>query len=125
MGYLGGIEEKTLTNEAFRRVLHTAKNCQLVVMSLLPGEDMGEEVHRLDQFVRFESGSGTLVMDGRHAAVHDCIAVIVPAGTRHNITNTGTVPLKLYTIYATPQLRDGVVHSTRADARADARARSS
>jgi mannose-6-phosphate isomerase-like protein (cupin superfamily) len=118
-GYMKDIEERTLANSEFRHVLYTAKHLQLVVMSILPGEDIGEEVHSLDQFFRFESGTGTVVMDGRSEPVRDGIAVVVPAGTRHNIVNSGPVPLKLYTLYAPPNHRDGVVHHTRADALAD------
>ena len=118
-GYLQDIETRTLANADFRRVLYTAKHCQLVVMSLLPKEDIGEEVHQLDQFFRFEAGTGTVVLEGTSEPVRAGVAVIVPAGTRHNIVNTGTTPLKLYTLYAPPNHRDGVVHHTRADADAD------
>jgi mannose-6-phosphate isomerase-like protein (cupin superfamily) len=113
------IEAATLANEAFRRVLYTSRHCQLVVMSLLPGEEIGAEVHTLDQFFRIEAGTGEAVLDGLAGSIQPGAAVIVPAGALHNIVNTGNVPMKLYTIYAPPHHRDGVVHATRADAEAD------
>lgn len=118
-GYLQDIEARTLANDDFRRVLYTSRYCQLVVMSLQPTEDIGEEVHQLDQFFRFEAGTGSVVLDGVAEPVRHGVAVLVPAGIRHNIVNTGTTPLKLYTIYAPPSHRDGVVHHTRADADGD------
>ena len=113
------LEAATLANEAFRRVLYTAEHCQLVVMSLLPGEEIGAEVHTLDQFFRVEAGTGEALLDGERGPLQPGAAVVVPAGVRHNFVNTGVVPLKLYTIYAPPNHRDGVVHWTRADAEAD------
>ena len=118
-GYVQGIGSVAAGNDDFRRVLYTARNCQLVVMSLEPQEDIGAEVHKLDQFFRVEQGHGEAVLDGVHTAIRAGHAVIVPAGTRHNIINTGHEPLKLYTVYAPPNHRDGVVHLTRADAQAD------
>ncbi len=118
-GYVQNIETIATNNDDFRRVLHTARNCQLVVMSLKPKEEIGAEVHQLDQFFRVEQGSGEVVLDGVRTAIQAGFAVVVPAGARHNIINTGTEPLKLYTIYAPPNHRDGVVHRTRADAEAD------
>ena len=118
-GYVQDIEGITVKNEEFRRVLYTAKNCQLVVMALKPGEAIGAEVHQLDQFFRVEEGSGEAVLDGVRTAIGAGFAVIVPAGTNHNIINTGGVPLKLYTLYAPPNHKDKVVHHTRADAEAD------
>lgn len=106
-------------NNDFRRVLYTARNCQLVAMSLKPQEDIGAEVHKLDQFFRVEPGCGEAELDGVRTAIQAGYAVIVPAGARHNIINTGAEPLKLYTLYAPPNHRDGVVHHTRADAEAD------
>jgi len=100
-------------------VLYTARHCQLVVMALNPMEEIGMEVHKLDPFFRVEAGSGEAVLDGVHTAIRAGVAVIVPAGTNHNIINTGEVPLKLYTPYAPPNHRDSVVHSTRADAKSD------
>src|SRR5450756_1028921 len=106
-------------HQEFRRVLYTAKNCQLVVMALKPKEEIGMEVHKLDQFFRVEEGTGEAVLNGVHTAIKAGFAVLVPAGTKHNIINTGSVPMKLYTIYSPPNHRDGVVHHTRADAEAD------
>ena len=100
-------------------MLYTAKNCQLVVMALKPNEEIGAEVHKLDQFFRVEQGTGEAVLDGVRTPLQAGYAVIVPAGAKHNIINTGTEPLKLYTLYAPPNHRDGVVHHTRADAEAD------
>ena len=118
-GYVQDIEAIATGNEDFRRVLYTARNCQLVVMALKPQEEIGAEVHKLDQFFRVEAGRGDAVLDGVRTAIQAGHAVVVPAGARHNIINTGTEPLKLYTIYAPPNHRDGVVHHTRADANAD------
>lgn len=118
-GYVQDIESIAIGNEDFRQVLYTARNCQLVVMALKPEEDIGAEVHKLDQFFRVEAGRGEAVLDGITTAIEAGYAVIVPAGTRHNIINTGTEPLKLYTLYAPPNHRDAVVHRTRADADAD------
>jgi mannose-6-phosphate isomerase-like protein (cupin superfamily) len=117
--YVQDIEAIAIQNSNFRQVLYTAKFCQLVVMSLKPGEDIGEEVHRLDQFFRVEQGSGLAVLDGVKTPIAAGFAVVVPAGTRHNIVNTGKEALKLYTLYAPPNHRDGVIHATRADADAD------
>lgn len=118
-GFVQDIEACTSQNTAFRRVLYTAKNCQLVVMALKPGEEIGAEIHQLDQFFRVEEGSGEAVLDGVEAAINPGFAVLVPAGTKHNIINSGSIPLKLYTIYAPPNHRDGVVHQTRTEAEAD------
>ena len=118
-GFVKNIEEISVKNEYFRQVLYTAKNCQLVIMALKPGEDIGMEVHKLDQFFRVEEGNGVAVLDGVRTEISAGFAVLVPAGTNHNIINTGTDPLKLYTLYAPPNHRDGVVHRTRAEADAD------
>ncbi len=118
-GYVQDIEGIAMRNEEFRRVLYTAHHCQLVVMALKPDEEIGAEVHKLDQFFRVEQGSGVAVLDGARTAIRAGFAVVVPAGARHNIINTGAEPLKLYTIYSPPNHRDGVVHHTRADAEAD------
>ena len=118
-GFVGDIEDATEDNEDFRRVLYTGKNLQLVLMSLPPGCDIGEEVHEdRDQFFRIEEGEGVILVDGAENAVEDDIAVIVPAGARHNVINTGDEPLKLYTLYAPPEHKDGTVHRTREDAEA-------
>lgn len=118
-GFVQDIEALAIKNAAFRQVLYTAKHCQLVLMALKPGEDIGAEVHQLDQFFRVEEGAGEAVLDGARTAIRAGFAVVVPAGTKHNIINNGTVPLKLYTLYAPPNHRDGVVHQTRQDAEAD------
>ncbi len=118
-GYIKNIEEITVENHDFRQVLYTAKNCQLVVMALKPKEEIGLEVHQLDQFFRVEAGTGEAILDGVHTAIKAGFAVLVPAGANHNIVNTGNVPLKLYTLYAPPNHRDGIVHKTRAVAEKD------
>jgi mannose-6-phosphate isomerase-like protein (cupin superfamily) len=99
--------------------LYTAKHSQLVVMALKPGESIGEEVHKLDQFFRVEEGQGEAILDGRRTPIRTGFAVIVPAGAMHNIVNTGAGPMKLLTVYAPPNHRDGIVHHTRAQADAD------
>lgn len=118
-GFVEDIEGLAVENEEFRRVLYTAEHCQLVLMALQPKEEIGAEVHALDQFFRVEEGSGQAILDGVATSIRAGFAVVVPAGTKHNIVNTGTAPLKLYTLYAPPNHRDGVVHRTRADAEAD------
>lgn len=118
-GFVQNIEDIAIKNEEFRRVLYTAEHSQLVVMSLRPKEEIGAEVHQLDQFFRVEEGSGAVVLNGVRSAVSDGFAIIVPAGMNHNVINTGSVPLKLYTLYAPPNHRDGVVHHSRDDAEAD------
>jgi mannose-6-phosphate isomerase-like protein (cupin superfamily) len=118
-GYVQDIENLAVRNNKFRQVLYTAKNCQLVIMSLRPQEDIGAEIHKVDQFFRVEEGSGEAVLNGVRTAIQAGFAIIVPAGTNHNIINTGSELLKLYTIYAPPNHRDGVVHETRADAEGD------
>jgi mannose-6-phosphate isomerase-like protein (cupin superfamily) len=85
----------------------------------MPKEEIGMEIHKLDQFFRVEEGTGEAVLDGIHRIISAGFAVLVPAGTNHNIINTGSVPMKLYTIYSPPNHRDGVVHHTRAEAEAD------
>ena len=118
-GNVQNIEDIAVKNEDFRQVLYTVKNCQLVVIALKPKEEIGMEVHKLDQFFRVEEGSGEAVLDGVRTAIRAGFAVIVPAGANHNIINTGSVPLKLYTLYAPPNHQDGVVHHTRVEAEAD------
>jgi len=120
-GYITNIEEKTQANDYFREVLFTAPHCQLVVMSLTPNEEIGEETHAdVDQFLRIESGEGKAVLDGEETSLHDGDCVVVPAGVKHNIINTSAnSALKLYTIYTPPEHRDGTVHKTKADALAD------
>lgn len=114
-GYVTNIEEATRTNEDYRRVLYTAKNSQLVLMTLKPGEEIGEEVHHLDQFLRFEAGTADVFLDDVKHSVSDGFAVVVPAGTKHNVINTGTDELKLYSVYSPPNHKDGTVHHTKAD----------
>jgi mannose-6-phosphate isomerase-like protein (cupin superfamily) len=118
-GFVQDIESLSVENSDFRRVLYTARNCQLVLMSIPPKGEIGEEVHTLDQFFRVEEGAGEAVLDGKKSHIRAGFAVLVPAGARHNIINTGDVPLKLYTIYSPPNHRDGIVHHTRAQAEAD------
>ncbi|TSD06328.1 MAG: hypothetical protein Greene07147_187 [Parcubacteria group bacterium Greene0714_7] len=119
-GYVANIEKESLENENFRTVLYTDDRLQLVVMNLKPNEDIGEETHTLDQFIRVEKGEGKSVLDGEARTLADGFAVIIPAGTRHNIVNTSSVnPLKLYTLYAPPNHKRGTVHKTKADALAD------
>lgn len=120
-GYKGDIEKLTMENTNFRQVLYTALDCQLVLMSLLPGEEIGMEVHdEGDQFFRFESGIGKVIVDDTEYEVTDGDAVIIPVGSRHNVINVSqTEMLKLYTIYAPPHHKDGTVRATRAEAEAD------
>ena len=119
-GYVTNIEKTTKENENFRRVLYTAKNSQLVLMSLKPGEEIGEEVHTdVDQFFRIDAGEGKCVIDGNEYMIKDGFAVVVPAGAKHNVINTSTSDLKLYTIYSPPEHQDGVVRQTKADAEAN------
>ena len=118
-GYCENIEKRTVANEDFRRVLYTGHNLQLVLMTLPPGCDIGEEVHPdRDQFFRIEEGKGAVDIDGVANAVEDDFAVIVPAGARHNVRNTGSGPLRLYTIYAPPEHKDGIVQATKEEAEA-------
>lgn len=118
-GFIADIEDLTTGNGDFRRVLYTGKFLQLVLMALKPGEEIGEEVHEdHDQFFRIESGSGEVLIDGVRTPIKDDDAVIVPAGARHNVVNTGDQPLTLYTLYGPPDHREGVVHRTRAEAEA-------
>ncbi len=116
-GLATDIEAATQANNDFRRVLYSGRNLQLVLMALQPGEDIGAEVHTgHDQFFRVETGTGDFVIDGATTAISDGWAMIVPAGARHNVINTGTEPLRLYTIYAPPHHRDQVVRASKADA---------
>lgn len=118
-GYCDNIEQRTVANDAFRRVFYTGHHLQLVLMTLQPGEEIGEEVHEdRDQFFRFEEGEGVVKIDGVENAVKADFAVIVPAGARHNVINRGSGPLRLYTIYGPPEHVDGLVQRTRAEAMA-------
>ena len=120
-GYVGNIEEITLSNTFFRQVLFTAPHSQLVVMCLQPNEDIGVEVHpSVDQFFRIEEGEGKVVLNDEEHPIKDGNAVVVPAGTQHNVINTSAEKqLKLYTIYSPAQHKDGTVHKTKAEAMAD------
>ena len=119
-GFVTNIEVVSLENEDFRRVLYTAERSQLVVMCIPVGDDIGEEVHDVDQFIRIEKGEGRSVLDGVERDLTDGSVVIIPAGVRHNIINTSkTQELKLYTLYSPPHHEDGVVHKTKADAEKD------
>ncbi len=118
-GFVINIEQATKENNNFRKVLYTAKNSQLVVMSLKPREDIGEEVHGLDQFIRVEKGVGKAVLNDVEYNIEDGFAIVVPAGTKHNIINTGKRAMKLYTIYSPPEHRDGVIHQAKKDALKD------
>lgn len=118
-GFVQDIDDLTVKNDDFRRVLYTAKYCQLVLMSLKPQEEIGEEAHTLDQFFRVEEGTGEVILDGVRTAIRAGFAIVVPAGAIHNIRNTGQVSLKLYTLYAPPNHRDSVIHHTRQEAEAD------
>jgi len=114
-GFLTNIEQATKENTDYRRVLYTAKHSQLVLMNLRPGEEIGEEVHHLDQFIRFEEGEGEAVLDGVVREVKADDALVIPEGTRHNVINTGSGDLKLYTVYSPPEHKDGTVERTKAD----------
>ena len=119
-GYIVNIEEATAKNSHYRHVLFTAKHTQLVLMSLKPGEEIGEEVHELDQFIRFEAGEGTVILDGKTHTVADGFAVVIPAGTRHNVVNRSkTADLKLYSLYSPPEHKHGTLHNTKREADAD------
>ena len=120
-GFNGNIEQLTVDNTNFRQVLYTAKHSQLVLMSLKPGEEIGEEIHNEnDQFFRFEAGQGLVQIDGNEYDVADGSAVIVPTGARHNVINVSeTEDLKLYTIYMPPHHKDGIVRATREEAMAN------
>lgn len=116
-GFVTNIEDDTLENDHFRRVLYTAKHTQLVLMSLRANEEIGEETHDLDQFIRIEAGQGLAVLDGVAHRLVDGTAVIIPAGTKHNVINVSdSEELKLYTLYSPPEHRDGTVHKTKSDA---------
>ena len=116
-GYVTNIEEKTQTNSYFRQVLFTTDKSQLVVMALQPNEDIGAETHaEHDQFIRVESGTGKVIMDGVESDLADGSAVVIPAGVEHNIINSGETMMKLYTLYTPPEHADQTVHQTKAEA---------
>ncbi len=114
-GFHLNIEKATLENEDYRRVLYTATHMQLVLMCLNVGEEIGEEVHHLEQFIRFEAGEAKVILDGVETLMKADEAVIIPEGTLHNVINVGVGKLKLYTIYAPPEHLDAVVEKTKAD----------
>jgi mannose-6-phosphate isomerase-like protein (cupin superfamily) len=117
-GYSINIEEKTLAGNNFREVLYTTQRSQLVIMTLQPGEEIGMEHHEgHDQFIRVEEGVGVAILDGEKHALEDGVAVVIPAGTEHNVINTSTsAPMRLYTLYTPPEHPDGVVHRNKAEA---------
>lgn len=119
-GYVADIEDRVEDNRDFRRVVYTGPHMQLVLMCLAPGEEIGDEVHpTTDQFFRVEEGSGEVWINDQPTHVTENTGILIPAGTPHNVVNTGHKPLKLYTIYAPPHHADGVVHHTKADAEGD------
>ncbi|OGZ67460.1 MAG: cupin [Candidatus Staskawiczbacteria bacterium RIFCSPHIGHO2_02_FULL_34_9] len=118
-GYVSNIEKETLENDNFRKVLYTDKNSQLVLMSLEPNEEIGEEVHEVDQFLRIEQGNGKAILDGIENEVGDGFAILVPAGARHNIVNGSEGKMKLYTIYSPPEHKKDTLHKTKEDATND------
>jgi mannose-6-phosphate isomerase-like protein (cupin superfamily) len=116
-GFIADIEDRTEQNRDFRRVVYTGPHMQLVLMSLEPGEEIGEEIHEsTDQFFRVEAGKGEVTIDGRSTKIDADMAILVPAGARHNVRNIGLRALRLYTIYAPPEHEDGIVMRTKTDA---------
>lgn len=119
-GFVGNIEDLTEANTDFRRVLYTGTRLQLVVMSIQPGDDIGEETHDdRDQFFRIETGTGEVWIDGHRSKLTSGDGIVVPAGAKHNVVNTGTEPLRLYTVYGPPEHRDGTIQATKAAADAE------
>ena len=117
IGFIGNIEELTLANDNFRQALATFENSQLVVMSLEPGEDIGMEVHEVDQFIRIEQGHGLVILNNEETNIKDDFAIVIPAGTQHNIINASDEEkMKLYTVYSPPEHPSGTVHKTKSDA---------
>lgn len=118
-GYIANIEQLSLENDNFRKVLYTTNQSQLVLMSLKPGEDIGEEIHDVDQFLRIEQGTGQAILNGETHEVADGSSIVVPVGVKHNVINTGSEPMKLYSLYMPPHHRDGTIHTTKAEAESD------
>lgn len=119
-GHITNIEKDTLENENFRKVIYTSKHSQLVLMSILPGEDIGIETHSdTDQFLRIESGTGKVILNGVETDISDGTSITIPEGVEHNIVNTGAVPMKIYTIYSPAHHKDGTIHATKEIAEAD------
>ena len=115
-GYVANIEEETIENKDHRRVVYTSKQSQLVLMTLKPGEEIGNEVHDGDQFIRIETGTGEALLNNEQkTSVSDGWSMLVPAGVWHNVTNTGSNDLKLYTLYSPPQHLKDTLQSTKAD----------
>lgn len=118
-GFIDNIEDRTEENSNFRHVLYTGNYLQLVLMALRPGEEIGEEVHHdRDQFFRIEQGEGEVEIDGVRTRIQGDFGIVVPAGARHNVRNTGRTPMRLYTLYGPPEHRDATLHATKADAEA-------
>ena len=111
--FIGNIEKLTLENENFRKVLFTSNHSQLVVMNIAVGDDIGSEVHELDQFIRIEKGEAKAVLDGVETDIKDDWAIVIPAGVEHNIINTGDTPLKLYSVYSPPEHKDQTIHKNK------------
>ena len=118
-GFITNIEKDTLENEFYRKVLYTSKNCQLVLMCLNPREEIGEEVHELDQFIRIEEGNGAVVLDGVRSEVGKDYAIVIPQGVRHNVINTGSGKMRLYSLYSPAEHKDKTIHKTKEDAEAN------
>jgi len=118
-GFVTNIEKDTVDNSNFRKVLYTGKNSQLVLMSLKPKEDIGDEIHDVDQFFRIDAGSGKVVINGTEHKISNGSAIVIPAGAKHNVINDGTEDLKIYSIYSPPHHADKTIHKTKKDALAD------
>ena len=114
-GYVTNIEKATLENDNYRKVLYTGKSSQLVLMTIQPGDEIGSETHDLDHFIRIEAGQAVVTLNGVDHVLEDDWAVVIPAGTEHNVVNNGTEPLRLYSIYSPPEHKDGTLHATKAD----------
>jgi len=114
-GYVINIDQETRSNEDYRKVLYTAKHSQLVIMSIAPGDEIGEEIHELDQFIRFEEGQAKVLLNDEEYSVGEDFVVVIPAGAKHNVINIGDVPLKLYSVYSPPEHKDQTVHTTKQD----------
>jgi mannose-6-phosphate isomerase-like protein (cupin superfamily) len=114
-GFVTNIEKATLENENYRQVLYTGPSSQLVLMTIQSGDEIGSEIHDLDQFIRIEAGQAVVTLDGVNHTLEDDWAVVIPAGTEHNVVNNGDEPLRLYSIYSPPEHKDGTVHATKAD----------
>ena len=114
-GFVVNLELETIKNTDYRRVLYTAEHIQLVLMCLLPGEEIGEEVHELDQFIRIDEGVATVVLNGEEQELQDGYAVVIPAGVKHNVINKSEEPIKLYSLYGPPEHKDGLIEKSKKD----------